>query len=174
MTVDRDEVRPGADGAGVVAVAPDRGGRAADLLAWALDLGTGIRNGSVAALGPWVSTRDDVVVSTLPGSAGEVAAGTVPPQHPGVLLDVVEAVDRPRVERVAQGCDADTMDLLADLFGAKCGAVMGAIGVHDRVFSSGFRAGLRRRVRARALPARNALCQGGRVWLWTVRCTYTR
>ena len=66
-------------------------GRAADLLAWALDLGTGIRNGSVAALGPWVSTRDDVVVSTLPGSAGEVAAGTVPPQHPGVLLDVVYA-----------------------------------------------------------------------------------
>ena len=32
-----------------------------------------------------------------------------------MLLDVVEAVDRPRVERVAQGCDTDTMDLLADL-----------------------------------------------------------
>ena len=53
-------------------------GRAADLLAWALDLGTGIRNGSVAALGPWVTTRDDVVVSTLPGSAGDAAAATVP------------------------------------------------------------------------------------------------
>jgi shikimate-5-dehydrogenase len=65
--------------------------RAADLLAWALDLGTGIRNGSVAALGPWVSTRDDVVVSTLPGSAGDVAAATVPASHPGLLLDVVYA-----------------------------------------------------------------------------------
>jgi shikimate dehydrogenase len=65
--------------------------RAADLLAWALDLGTGIRNGSVAALGPWVTTRDDVVVSTLPGSAGDVAAATVPSAHPGVLLDVVYA-----------------------------------------------------------------------------------
>jgi len=32
-----------------------------------------------------------------------------------MLLDVVEAVDRPRVERVAQACDADMMDLLADL-----------------------------------------------------------
>ena len=57
-------------------------GRAADLLAWALDLGAGIRNGSVAALGPWVTTRDDVVVSTLPGSAGEVAAATVPAGAP--------------------------------------------------------------------------------------------
>ena len=28
---------------------------AADLLAWALDLGVGIRNGSVAGLGPWVT-----------------------------------------------------------------------------------------------------------------------
>ena len=65
--------------------------RAADLLAWALDVGTGIRNGSVAGLGPWVTTRDDIVVSTLPGSAGEVAATTVPPAHPGVLLDVVYA-----------------------------------------------------------------------------------
>jgi shikimate dehydrogenase len=66
-------------------------GRAADLLAWALDVGAGIRNGSVAALGPWVTTRDDVVVSTLPGSAGEDAAATVPASHPGVLLDVVYA-----------------------------------------------------------------------------------
>jgi acetolactate synthase-1/2/3 large subunit len=32
-----------------------------------------------------------------------------------MLLDQVEAVDRPRVERVAQATDADTMDLLADL-----------------------------------------------------------
>ncbi len=32
-----------------------------------------------------------------------------------MLLDIVEAVDRPRVERVAQAADADTMDLLADL-----------------------------------------------------------
>ena len=66
-------------------------GRAADLLAWALDARTGIRNGSVAELGPWVSTRDDVVVSTLPGSAGEAAAATVPASHAGVLLDVVYA-----------------------------------------------------------------------------------
>ena len=44
--------------------------RAADLLAWALDLGAGIRNGSVAALGPWITTGDDVVVSTLPGVGG--------------------------------------------------------------------------------------------------------
>ena len=65
--------------------------RAADLLAWALDLGAGIRNGSVAGLGPWVTTRDDVVVSTLPGSAGEMAAASVPAAHPGVLLDVVYA-----------------------------------------------------------------------------------
>ncbi|HYN67882.1 MAG TPA: shikimate dehydrogenase [Ornithinibacter sp.] len=65
--------------------------RAADLLAWAVDLGTGIRNGSVAALGPWVTARDDVVVSTLPGSAGEVAAAGVPAEHRGVLLDVVYA-----------------------------------------------------------------------------------
>ena len=65
--------------------------KAADLLAWALDLGTGIRNGSVAGLGPWVTTRDDLVVSTLPGSAGEVAAATVPAAHSGILLDVVYA-----------------------------------------------------------------------------------
>ncbi len=32
-----------------------------------------------------------------------------------MLLDVVDAVDRPRVERVAQACDTDTLDLLADL-----------------------------------------------------------
>ncbi len=32
-----------------------------------------------------------------------------------MLLDLVDAVDRPRVERVAQGPDADSMDLLADL-----------------------------------------------------------
>jgi acetolactate synthase-1/2/3 large subunit len=32
-----------------------------------------------------------------------------------MLLDVVDVVDRPRVERVAQACDVDTMDLLADL-----------------------------------------------------------
>jgi shikimate dehydrogenase len=65
--------------------------RAADVLAWALDLGTGIRNGSVAALGPWVTTRDDVVVSTLPALASEDAAATVPARHAGVLLDVVYA-----------------------------------------------------------------------------------
>jgi len=64
-------------------------GRAADLLAWALD--HGIRNGSVAGLGPWVTTRDDVVVSTLPGSAGEAAAATVPSAHRGTLLDVTYA-----------------------------------------------------------------------------------
>ena len=74
-------------------------GRAADLLAWALDLGTGIRNGSVAGLGPWVTTRDDVVVSTLPGAAEEVAAATVPagaPRHPA----------RRRVRRVADAARA--------------------------------------------------------------------
>jgi len=32
-----------------------------------------------------------------------------------MLLDIVEAIDRQRVERVAQAADADTMDLLADL-----------------------------------------------------------
>ena len=40
--------------------------KAADLLDWALDARAGIRSGSVAALGPWVSSNDDVVVSTLP------------------------------------------------------------------------------------------------------------
>ena len=65
------------------------GGRAADLVAWALDLGIGVRNGSAAALGPWGTDRDDVVVSTLPSTAGPGVAATVPPAHPGVLLDVV-------------------------------------------------------------------------------------
>ena len=46
------------------------GGRAADLLAWALDLGIGVRNGSAATLGPWGTDRDDVVVSTVPAAAG--------------------------------------------------------------------------------------------------------
>ena len=63
--------------------------KAADLLSWALDARTGIRSGSVAALGPWVTAADEVVVSTLPAAAGEVVARTVPGQHPGVLLDVV-------------------------------------------------------------------------------------
>ncbi len=66
-------------------------GRAADLLAWALDLGVGIRNGSVAGIDPWVSTRDDVVVSTVPPTAGEQVATTVPAGHAGVFLDVVYA-----------------------------------------------------------------------------------
>ncbi|NHI18252.1 shikimate dehydrogenase [Phycicoccus endophyticus] len=66
-------------------------GRAADLLAWALDAGIGLRNGSVAALDPWATTRDDVVVSTVPPDGGAVVAATVPPEHPGVLLDVVYA-----------------------------------------------------------------------------------
>ena len=65
--------------------------RAADLLAWALDLGVGVRNGSAAALGPWVTTGDDVVVSTVPSAAGEAVAATVPAVHSGVLLDVVYA-----------------------------------------------------------------------------------
>ncbi len=78
-------------------------GRAADLLAWALDLGAGIRNGSVAGLGPWVTTRDDVVVSTLPGSAGEAAAGTVPAAHHGILLDVVYAGWPTPLARAAAG-----------------------------------------------------------------------
>ena len=77
--------------------------RAADLLAWALDLGAGIRNGSVAGLGPWVTTRDDVVVSTLPGSAGEVAAAGVPAAHPGVRLDVVYAGWPTPIARAASG-----------------------------------------------------------------------
>jgi shikimate dehydrogenase len=62
---------------------------AADLLAWAL--GHGIRSGSVAGIGPWLTTRDDVVVSTVPAAAGDVVAATVPAAHPGVLLDVVYA-----------------------------------------------------------------------------------
>ncbi len=65
--------------------------KAADLLAWALDLGVGIVNGSVAEIGPWVTTKDDVVVSTVPASAGEAVAATVPASHAGVLLDVVYA-----------------------------------------------------------------------------------
>ena len=77
--------------------------RAADLLAWALDLGAGIRNGSVAGLGPWVTTRDDVVVSTLPGSAGEVGAAGVPVAHSGVLLDVVYAGWPTPIARAASG-----------------------------------------------------------------------
>ncbi len=65
--------------------------KAADLLAWALDAGVGVRNGSVAAIDPWVTTRDDVVVSTVPPAAGDDVAATVPAEHPGVLLDVVYA-----------------------------------------------------------------------------------
>jgi shikimate dehydrogenase len=65
--------------------------RAADLLTWALDLGCGIRSGSVAGLGPWATATDDVVVSTLPAAAGDAAAATVPATHSGVLLDVVYA-----------------------------------------------------------------------------------
>ncbi len=66
-------------------------GRAADLLAWALDAGVGIRNGSVAGLDPWVSTRDDVVASTVPPAGGAQVAATVPAAHRGVFLDVVYA-----------------------------------------------------------------------------------
>ncbi|WP_249138507.1 shikimate dehydrogenase [Phycicoccus avicenniae] len=66
-------------------------GRAADLLAWAMDGGTGIRNGSVAGIDPWVTTRDDVVVSTVPPAAAERVAATVPATHSGVFLDVVYA-----------------------------------------------------------------------------------
>lgn len=65
--------------------------RAADLLAWALDLGVGVVNGSVAGIGPWVTTKDDVVVSTVPAAAGHDVAATVPGTHRGVLLDVVYA-----------------------------------------------------------------------------------
>lgn len=78
-------------GVGTLTVRARDTAKAADLLAWALDLGAGIRSGSVAALGPWVSTGDDVVVSTLPAAAGGVAAATVPTTHHGVLLDVVYA-----------------------------------------------------------------------------------
>jgi shikimate dehydrogenase len=35
-----------------------------------------------------VSTRDDVVVSTLPATAAEAVAATVPAAHHGILLDV--------------------------------------------------------------------------------------
>ena len=63
--------------------------KAADLLAWAL--GHGIRSGSVAGIGPWLTTRDDVVVSTVPADAGDAVAATMPAAHPGVLLDVVYA-----------------------------------------------------------------------------------
>ncbi len=65
--------------------------RAADLLAWALDLGLGIGSGSVAGIGPWVTTRDDIVISTVPADAGADVAATVPARHSGVLLDVVYA-----------------------------------------------------------------------------------
>nr|WP_101397754.1 shikimate dehydrogenase [Phycicoccus duodecadis] len=65
--------------------------RAADLLAWALDAGVGIRSGSVAGLEPWVTTADDVVVSTVPPAAADQVARTVPAAHDGVLLDVVYA-----------------------------------------------------------------------------------
>ncbi len=65
--------------------------KAADLLAWALDLGVGVVNGSVAEIGPWVTRKDDVVVSTVPPSAGEAVAASVPSTHAGVLLDVVYA-----------------------------------------------------------------------------------
>ncbi len=64
---------------------------AADLLAWALDLGIGVRSGSVAAMDPWRTSRDDVVVSTVPREASEALAATVPAEHRGVLLDVVYA-----------------------------------------------------------------------------------
>lgn len=64
-------------------------GKAADLLTWALDLDAGIRSGSVAPLGPWLTASDDVVVSAVPRSAGTALADTVPPRHAGVLLDVV-------------------------------------------------------------------------------------
>lgn len=66
-------------------------GRAADLLAWALGAGVGIRNGSVATIDPWLTTKDDVVVSTVPPAAGDAVAATVPTAHDGVLLDVVYA-----------------------------------------------------------------------------------
>jgi shikimate dehydrogenase len=65
--------------------------KAADLLAWAVDLGTGVRSGSVAGLDAWRTTRDDVVVSTVPPAAADAVAATVPPEHGGVLLDVVYA-----------------------------------------------------------------------------------
>jgi shikimate dehydrogenase len=65
--------------------------RAADLLAWVLDLGVGVRSGSVAAIDPWRTTRDDVVVSTVAPEGSAAVAATVPPEHAGVLLDVVYA-----------------------------------------------------------------------------------
>ena len=63
--------------------------RAADLLAWALDLDIGVVSGSVATLAPWGRGDDDVVVSTVPPSASADVAATVPSTHRGVLLDVV-------------------------------------------------------------------------------------
>ncbi|MGL4175080.1 MAG: shikimate dehydrogenase [Dermatophilaceae bacterium] len=66
-------------------------GRAADLLSWALGLGLGVRSGSVAGLGPWLTASDQVVVSTVPPAAAEAVAAGVPDRHPGVLLDVVYA-----------------------------------------------------------------------------------
>jgi len=65
--------------------------RAADLLAWALDLGVGVRSGSVAGIDAWRTTRDDVVVSTVPPNGSDAVAATVPAEHHGVLLDVVYA-----------------------------------------------------------------------------------
>ncbi|MGL5866024.1 MAG: shikimate dehydrogenase [Dermatophilaceae bacterium] len=66
-------------------------GKAADLLSWALGLGLGVRSGSVAGLGPWLTTSDQVVVSTVPPEAAEAVAAGVPDRHPGVLLDAVYA-----------------------------------------------------------------------------------
>jgi shikimate dehydrogenase len=64
--------------------------RAADLLGWAVDLGI-VRSGSVAAIGPWGTSGDDVVVSTVPPSGSAAVAATVPERHGGVLLDVAYA-----------------------------------------------------------------------------------
>ncbi|MGL4745319.1 MAG: shikimate dehydrogenase [Dermatophilaceae bacterium] len=66
-------------------------GKAADLLSWALGLDIGVRSGSVAGLGPWLTTADQVVVSTVPPPAAAAVAAGVPDRHPGVLLDVVYA-----------------------------------------------------------------------------------
>jgi shikimate-5-dehydrogenase len=90
--------------------------KAADLLAWAVDLGIGVRSGSVAAIDAWGTTRDDVVVSTVPPEGAASVAATLPPEHAGVLLDVVYAGWPTPVARAAAAAGMTVvsgLDLLA-------------------------------------------------------------
>ena len=72
---------------------------AADLLAWAL--GHGIRSGSVAGIGPWLTTRDDVVVSTVPAAAGRPSPPPCPPRTPACCSTSCTPGGRRRSARAA-------------------------------------------------------------------------